>query len=378
MNGINNWKILLPFSALALIAITSIALVAYQFASLPTAGQDFPWVVARSLVLGVDPYVQYLEQDTPGPLFLAQTPNMWHSTYFLLAFFGSLPWPAAKWAYFFTNFLLSFVVAHLTARLFGLKGILYFTLIALFVISTPFRVTLFNGQYSVIALVFLTLFFLRPSIWSGIGAGVSFLKYSFAFPFALLVLRRTREWREMWWATLVPILGTLAFALTVYRFEDGESLIELFTNPISVALVGTASGVSDFASIVKVLAPDLHVFSLVTAVAISLVSILFLPSRKEAVFPSLSLVALSFFPHLIYDYVFLLPVLGFLLAFPSHKNLIFIAPTIVWHWYLFGLSENVLGSLYELPIVMGIGLILNIVAWSQLTRGNRDTQPAQA
>jgi hypothetical protein len=303
---------------------------------------------------------------------------MWHSTYFLLALFGSVPWPAAKWAYFFANLSLSFVVAHLTARLFGLKGILYFILIALFVISTPFRVTLFNGQYSVIALVFLTLFFLRPSIWSGIGAGVSFLKYSFAFPFALLVLRRTREWREMWWATLVPILGTLAFALTVYRFEDGESLIELFTNPISVALVGTALGVSDFASIVKVLAPDLHVFSLVTAVAISLVSILFLPSRKEAVFPALSLVALSFFPHLIYDYVFLLPVLGFLLAFPSHKNLIFIAPTIVWHWYLFGLSENVLGSLYELPIVMGIGLILNIVAWSQLTRGNRDTQPAQA
>ena len=237
---------------------------------------------------------------------------------------------------------------------------------------------MFNGQYSIIALVFLTLFFSNPSIWSGIGAGVSFLKYSFAFPFALLVLRRTREWREMWWATLVPIIGTLAFALTVYRFKDEESIIELFTNPISVALVGTASGVSDFASIVKVLAPDLHVFSLVTAVAVSLVSILVLPSRKEAVFPALSLVALSFFPHLIYDYVFLLPVLGFLLAFPSQKNLIFVAPTIVWHWYLFGLTENVLGSLYEVPIVMGIGLILNVVAWSQLTRGNRDTQPTQA
>lgn len=372
------WKVLLPISALVTLAFASLALVIFQFSSLSTAGQDFPWVVAKSLVSGVDPYIEYLEQDNPGPLFLAQTPNMWHTTYFLLAAFGALPWPAAKWTYLATNFFLSFVVSHATARLFGLRGVLYFVLLTLFLISTPFRVTLFNGQYSVIALLFITLFFLKPSVWSGIGAGVSFLKYSFAFPFALLVFRRTKNWNLMWWATLLPILGTAAFAITVYKFDDLESVFRLFTNPISVALIGTASGVSDLASIVKVLSPNLHVLSLVIAVGVSLLSVLLLPSKPQAVFPALSLVALSFFPHLIYDYVFLLPVLGFLLAFPTLKNFIFLAPTLIWHWYLFGIIENVSGSINESPVFMALGFTLNSIAWLQLARDNKAEQPVLA
>lgn len=358
------------------LALASFTIVVFQVLMLPFAGQDFPWIVSQSLSRGVDPYIEYLSKDVPGPLFLAQTPNMWHTTYFLLIGFGILPWEIAKWLYFSVNSVLAVLVSHITAKAFDLRGLQYFALLAVFVASTPMRVTLFNGQYSIIALLFLTLFFYRPSILSGLGAGVSFLKYSFAFPFAFLVFRRGELGKKMWWATVVPITGIVLFLFFITGLTDLREVANTLIRPVSVALIGTASGVSDLASIVKVLNPNLHVLALTVAIVASVLSIVFLPKRASAVFPALSLVALSFFPHLIYDYVFLLPLLGYVIAFPSKRNILLLSPTLIWHWLLFGLIGNIAGGyLYEIPWIMAFGFLLNFIAWQHLVWGSVEQKP---
>ena len=138
--------------------------------------------------------------------------------------------------------------------------------------------------------------------------------------------------------------------------------------PLLVALVGTGIGASDLYSLFRSVLPEasslILVGVLVAIAAIGLVSAIWI--RRLNLWSQISLiclVSLTILPHLIYDYVFLLPIVALAVVGRSENLKWFVAPTVLWHWFLFGPFQT-LSALASIPETVSIvvGLVLNAIA----------------
>jgi len=367
--------------SVALIA-SSLAVLFWQFVNLEP-GLDMPWMPARLLGQGIDPYGAYLDPLTTSRQFLAQIPNMLHSTYVLFTPFGLLSWEWAKSIYAFINLSLAVLVLFRIRAIFKLENAEFLFLATVFILSIPFRVTIYNGQFSLVALLGVLLFLERVTIARSIGLGIALLKYSFAFPIAFIVLLSKDMRKHLLFIVLPALSGLVVFHL-MFQGDKDYSFTGMVIAPLLVALVGTGIGASDLYSLFRAVLPEasslILVGVLVAIAAIGLAVAIWI--RRLNLWSQISLiclVSLTILPHLIYDYVFLLPIVALAIVGRSENLKWFIAPTVLWHWFLFGPFQT-LSALAAIPETVSIvtGLVLNIfAAFGLLNDSNRTSELSQ-
>lgn len=345
---------------------SSLSVLLWQFINLEP-GLDMPWMPARLLGQGVDPYGAYLDPSATSRQFLAQIPNMLHATYVLFTPFGFLTWEWAKSLYALINLSLAVLVLFRIRSIFKLSNPEFLFLASLFVLSTPFRVTIYNGQFSLVALLGILLFLERVTIARSIGLGIALLKYSFAFPIAFLVLLSKAMRKRLIYVVLPAIIGVVFFHL-IFQGKEDYSITSMVVAPLLVALVGTGLGASDLYSLFRSVLPDANslilVGVLVAMAAIGLIAAIWIRGLNLLSQISLiCLVALTILPHLIYDYVFLLPVVAHAVVLRRTRLKWFVAPSVLWHWFVFGPFQT-LSKMLVIPETVSIvvGLVLNAFA----------------
>ena len=272
-------------------------------------GIDFQWSAARMLGQHIDPWKTYLGGDPEHRIILGQQPNYLAEMYLLLLPLGKLPFAVACAWWCGLNLLFLASTLWMLGKMFGLDRdhLLLLTLCTLS--STPFRVTLSNGQHGLFVVAMLTLAFYASSrAVSGLALGLSYGKYSFA-PILVLLLLLKRRFAMVAISLLVPIAGVLI----AWRMLGGN-LVTLAFEPMATSKVAESPGTGDLMSLVKLALWHFGVFggpaftipSVVSVVAGVVAAVWLWRSRAldERMQYAVGLVlTLACFVHLLYDYV---------------------------------------------------------------------------
>jgi len=205
----------------------------------PEGSQDFQWSGAHMLAQHVNPWADYLAGDPAHHIVKMQIPNYLPLLYVLLWPIGLMPIGTAAAVWAACNVVFGMVSAFLCGRFYGLGGYWSSVLVAAMLISTPMRNSLGNGQQSLLVLLAWVLAFCRPpQPSSGLIAGISYFKYSFAPPVFLFLLFRIGVAAVL--LSLVPVLVTVLF---VYPWTGGSllhpaGLLKFLFEPLKVAQTG--------------------------------------------------------------------------------------------------------------------------------------------
>jgi hypothetical protein len=172
---------------------------------------DFQWSPARLLVQHVDPWTTYLSGDPGHRILLNQVPNYLHELYVWMLPFGYLPMLPAKLVWAAINLGLVLISCACVARRYELGLRRAWLLMVLVLTSTPFRVTIGNGQVTALVLVCVALWALVASAGGrGLLLGVAWAKYSVPPVLAAFLLLR-RRWWLLFCSLLPPMVGFLFF-----------------------------------------------------------------------------------------------------------------------------------------------------------------------
>ncbi len=172
---------------------------------------DFQWSPARLLAAHIDPWSTYLSGDPTHRILLNQVPNYLHELYVWMLPFGYLPFLPARLIWAVINLALVLESCLCVARLYELDGRRAWLLMILVLTSTPFRVTIGNGQVTALVLVCLALWAMVSSQGGrGLLLGMAWAKYSVPPVLALFLLLR-RRWRLLFCSLLPPTAGFLFF-----------------------------------------------------------------------------------------------------------------------------------------------------------------------
>jgi hypothetical protein len=198
------WKRAL-FGPLLMLAVVS-TMVGLKDAR--TGSQDFQWSGERVLLGHVDPWAEYLKGDPEHRFVKSQVPNYLPILYVLLVPFGLLPMGLANAAWACCNVGLAVGSALCAARFYGLRGWGAAGVVLGMLAATPTRTSIGNGQQSLLVLQIVCLALLADRMTRGRSAlaGIAYLKFSFAPPFALLLLLRSGL-RGFLWSLAPVVLG---------------------------------------------------------------------------------------------------------------------------------------------------------------------------
>jgi hypothetical protein len=205
----------------------------------PGRSQDFQWSGTRMVVQHINPWADYLNGDPAHQIVKVQVPNYLPLLYVLIWPIGMLSMSTATAVWAVCNLMFGVISAFLCGRFYGLRGYWCGVLVAMFLISTPMRNSVGNGQQSLLVLLIWVLALCRtPKASSALVAGFSYFKYSFAPPVFLLLLFRLGAAAAL--LSLIPALITLVF---VYLWTGGSllhpvGLLQMLFEPLKVAQSG--------------------------------------------------------------------------------------------------------------------------------------------
>jgi hypothetical protein len=250
----------------ALIGVLSAAALASLLVGTQHAldySQDLQWDEARLFLDGINPYLFYLEPGrplpdyiNPGNLGLTQMP----SAVLLFAPIALPSFEAAKISWILVNLAATIGFILLALRLFlpapmGWSGAAAFTL--LLMASMPWRITLGNGQYGLVAmtlfLIALHFFRERRLGLATLLSALALVKYTLVLPFFALFLYRKRDL-----ALVLPGALAIHACLTALAgWMTGERPDLLVLQSLRVATSITEAGAYDVFAFHRVVAPEL-------------------------------------------------------------------------------------------------------------------------
>jgi hypothetical protein len=196
-------------TALVLGTVASLVSIAAAIRKTILYGLDFQWSDARLLLQHRDPWAVYLSGDVHHEILLNQVPNFLHELYVFLLPFGLLPFSEAKLIWASYNLLFVAVLVRCVTQLYELDNRQSRLLLLLVLTSTPFRVTVQNGQNDALALMCISLWALvRSESGRGLLLGLAYEKYSIPPVLALFLLLRKRG-KLLAYSLLPPLAGFL-------------------------------------------------------------------------------------------------------------------------------------------------------------------------
>ncbi len=323
------------------------------------------------LLLHRDPWSAYLSGDAHQEILLNQIPNYLHELYVLLLPLGFLPFGEAKTIWALCNLLLVFVLSWNVARLCELgrrRTLLLFVLVCM---STPFRVTIGNGQSDAVALAAIALWApVTSQSGRGLLLGIAYEKYSFPPVLAVFLLLR-RRWKLLIFSLIPPILGFLlvdAWLTTGWR----KLAIEPFLTAVHKGSV--TAGWANISAIMQMLlkhiphAPpwtQLLPYGLAILLACGIAAYFSREASRidgRVILACLVVASLACFQHQIYDFLALVFPLGVGLKSKPSQARTAVFAMVAYFWYLerwFGLSR---WETHWFVIVPSFLMLLGVIA----------------
>jgi hypothetical protein len=315
--SVTNHHRLLFGIGVAILSALAIALVGWgTWRALAAGGSgDMQWSGAHLLVQGLDPSAVFEAcWPTECPhhgIILSQNPNYPISALVMFMPIGALPWPIAKLAWCLVN-LVSIAVL-----LWALRDYLEATLdrwsflviSLIFLVSTPLRNQIENGQLGLFSIAMLALALnavrRKHSTWAGMLLALAWMKFTLTLPLSLVFVAR-REW----W--------TLAVAVALHLAATGFAAWWTHTDPVALTfgflrvahyVVNTDVGYVDLFGLSHYLGlPRAVPLGIATALAGVSVYLAFRVNNQQAELLLLSvtsILALTMFYHLSYDCIVL-------------------------------------------------------------------------
>jgi len=304
----------------------------------PLGSGDFQWSGAHLLVHGKSAFVAVLQEGRTG-LLRNQNPNYLHLLYFAFAPMGAMSFSVARVVWALVNLIMALGSALLLARAAGLGPWQRAGLVGLFMSSGPFIVALGGGQQTFLVILCSTAAFMTRgrAPLTGMSLALAMTKYSFAPVAAGLWLRGQKA--VVVWSAAISVAAWLAFAWVTHT-----SVMAAALGPLQVGrtmargsadvmtLTGMAIG-SPRASLTYVVA-----FAVGTALTWFARDLLGRGSWIDAL-SACFLISLVTFPHLLYDYSVLLPVLvsGLLVGGAARCFIVFVVSLFWFNWLIGGL-----------------------------------------
>ena len=332
-------KVILIFTTISCIAILIYSLNLAVFYS-----QDFQRSGSLALLLGYEPYAEFLNGNVNGIFIKSQAPNYLQTLYFLFIPFAVLPEKFANFLWGLSNISMLLSSTYFLSKIFEIKSFFKIVFILfILLMGFPARNTIGNGQLSIFVMhsILLGIFLDNKSdnskskIISFLLFGLSYLKYSFAPAFAAFSFIYF-GFRNFLITCLPSILGLIIMLLL---FQSSTSII----GPLKVSSItmSYSYGIGDLLSIFKILNSSgylyINIISSIFCVFLSFVLIWFCRHFDlKRLLPITSLISLMFVNHLGYDYVFYLILLFFSLSKYSsrlEKISIFFSWSIIGYGY---------------------------------------------
>lgn len=316
-------------------------------------GFDFQWSPAVLFWEGINPYEYFIDGNKNNRILPVQWPNYAHLTYIVLypfTLFHSYQLVNIIWG--LTNFCLAILSVIILCRHCNLFFRDTIIILFIFLCSTPFRLTIYGGQFSLVVLICFTSFIIKKEYLSNLLLGFSYMKYSFAPPLFFFILFK-RGFKAALLSTLVCVLGWIAFSLFL-DINPFKTLLQ----PLKVNLVNIPwPGAADIMSIVRMIFSNTNsTISQIFFYGVPLfLSVLFswytarTSGSKSFQLSIISIACLVTFRHAPYDFVLLLP--AFIYAY-KYRNMFeakIACIVILFNWFgirALGLSYTYLWQEY--------------------------------
>jgi hypothetical protein len=318
--------------------------------------QDFQWSPSLLLRNGINPFDYILTNDSHEKILKTQIPNYFHGLYVIFLPFTLLNWETAKLYFVIFNILITIHTIYNFTQHFKLNNS-YLTLItAIYLSSTPFRVSLGNGQQSILILYCFSLM-LSNSYIKNLISGIGYFKYSFAPQFFFHLLLSKKYLKVFLSILLLPV----TFIIFLNLINDFNTL-KIIKQPLTISSIYVGPGVGDLMTIVS----DLNLFNdnktfliylIILFISIIFSSIFYLYDSTEFCnFTIACIISLIFYKHLIYDYIFLLPI--FIISVINYKQSLYKINLLIitYFWYIIRFID--FNSLHILNFILLLVLLL--------------------
>lgn len=369
--------------ALFILTILALVSIGQGIANALRYSQDFQWSPTVLFWKNINPYQYYLDGNV-ADLMLSQFPNYSHLLYVILWPFSLLQWGEAKLAWAISNVAMALGSLFLLFRYYRRPTARQMVFIAaLFLMGTPFRNAVGNGQLSLFIL-FMTLLCWKSvignkpfsNVWGAVALALSVTKYSFAVPFVAALLLEKK------WMIVVLCISIYAATVLFFALNVNANPLDVVLQPLLVAERSVSPGVADLYSILKydfAVGSPLAMGSLLAFLSLFFVFVIYgrhavQLSKDDPTWLSLkklsalSVVSLIFFPHLGYDYVFLLPMLCYVVT----ARIGMLERFVIWAclgWFFFGIK--IVSLLGGYGFQRGMGFVLLVLAFMCLLKNER-------
>jgi len=310
-NGFYSKKII--SCILIVLAGISVAAAIHNAIFVKKSSVDFQWDSARVLLEKKNPYEiafsnEKVESDSYVPHRLK--PNQFPSCLMLLWPYALFSWPIAKWLWMLSNFLFTGLILFVLFKIFlkNRSPFIYLVISCLFLMSTPWRNLVGNGQHTLFSLCFFSLALLvldKKPVLSGVFLALSFFKYASIFPLAIYFIYK-RQFRPLFIA-----LGIHLGLHLLAAYWINTNPIDLILEPLAVSAELLQEGYIDFFSLfaqmntgISALVPA--VLSGTLLLAASLICFLNKKSNDLLVLTMLGFVSVLVIYHRAYDLVILI------------------------------------------------------------------------
>ena len=334
--------------------IASFLSVYIGFKNAMTYSVDFQWSPAVTFWSGIDPYSAALSIDRNKYIILTQDPNYLHGLYLLFFPLAKLNFEQAKLTWVILNILFGFGCLYLAYKIYSLSVKQLIITGIIFLCSAPFRNCLGNGQQTLMILFFLLMYWHHKNKSRGVSLFMVGLKYSFAPIFFLRSMLKKEK--AFYVAVALILISAFLFSIKINQKLNFHLLI----SPLLVAQSKTSFGFSDIYSFIK----DYTNFSFYISIAIPLsftALLIFWDLKFDNPYKLsiLCLFSLLLFYHLIYDYVFMLPLIAQSLKRQKSQS-IFLNTTIFFCLSYFMFIHTIIFrfKLHDSDLLKWIGFLL--------------------
>jgi hypothetical protein len=335
---------------------------------------DFQWSPTVLLSAGVNPYQVALAGNPEGKILLSQLPPYLHLLYIVMLPLAYLPYTPAKLIWAILNFGFACASLVMLTRVFRLSALQGALLAAVFLLSTPYRNTVGNGQTSLLCLLTFLIAWIyqsRNEAGAGISLGLMLTKYSFAPAIFLWFLVKgklamllvsvvclTAGWLTFSWICHENPFATLRQPLKVASlFSESEGGGDIMTLLQSFGLDRPVLGGLQLSAIVGIVTSCLGV------AALRLKAVRLTEPECLAALCLLSLLAIR---HLAYDFVFAAPVAALAFCLPRlSQACVMAALAYLWFGLKLLTSMDISGKWVEALSFLALSLMLLIVLFAQ-------------
>ena len=359
-------KIYFTFFLVFLLFVVSLIFLhkAFSNAVAPVVGSvDFPqfYDMSKDFWSGKDIFKIYKQDDSYWF-------PMWnHLIYILFYPYTLFTLEISKILWFCSNIVFTIVIIGFLKKAYNLDLNRSIILAILTVSSTPFTNTLGNGQLGLFLLFSLVFYWYSKLTVKIFFLSIAYIKFSFA-PFFLINSLFKKE------VDLIYAMIVSALAIIFYGIYVSELNLTQFINPLIVIYEVNKESVNNFIGVgytfhiktlfVKIGLYEYFLVGIVLFSLLNLTNVYLIKKNNDLLFLLIIISSLFIFYHNYYDFVFLIPLAGYLLK-PNISKFVFIInfPIVLWFFYFVRFNQLILNNYFSDNFISLSGSVFLIISY---------------